>query len=395
MIKNKTVRLTALVLVLVSLLPLLVGCIPYDKKWAKFRTLEDNEIYYFEIDDTNYFWYSEPQCYGEWVKGDERVLLTMAFTRGYHFDPRTDCILRFHDEYGSCMAELTLHMDTYTRLKTNYNSSRCESVELPVIYMEEHRERIEGLLDGVEFVLKRIKKIQKDVGDHTPVQASIEQFSCQYAVYVCEELGLWYESYVYGGYQHMTGKMRTDGEWIQVDLSEISNYRSSLEPEPCDTLFVFPENSNSSTEPLAGYFICQDENGFYLLNTSTRETGRLVIATPETDPRKDDPYFIFLQPIDEEGYACKFVCESEGFSFDMTTGTGVWTNGNDSIFIKVEMEYWGSLTVEDHKGYDTLLWGDFDGMVDENNARFTVRGYEGIVPPTEIIITKQRVIDAY
>ena len=132
--KMRSIRPMALVLLLAFVLPLLVGCIPYDKKWRKFRTLENNEIYYFEIDENNYFWFSEPKSYGEWVKGEERMLFTMQFTRGNHYDPPTDCILRFHDEYGSCIAELTLHMDTFTNLATNYNGSLCAKADAPVIY---------------------------------------------------------------------------------------------------------------------------------------------------------------------------------------------------------------------------------------------------------------------
>ena len=368
-------RLMALVLVLASALLLLVGCIPHDKKWAKFRQLDSDEIYYFEVDSSNYFWYAEKKSYGEWVKGEERTLFTMEFTGGHHYDPPTDCILRFHDEYGSCMAELTLHMDTSTWHRTNYNSSRCKTASAPVIYMEEHRAHIEGLLEGIEFAGKRVEKIQKEVADHAPVKEEIMQFLRRgeaFPVYMCEEFGLWYEN------SHMTGKMLFDGEWKIVDLHA----------EDDDTLCVCPDGKYKGSE-IAFYFVCQDENGFYLLDKATGKTGRLVETTIETDPRRDDPYFQFLLPIDRQGNRYKLVCQSLGLSFDTETRDGVWVSGTDSMPVYVEISYWGGLVVyEEKSAYNYLLYCRFVEMIDESTARFQVNEYEGIVPITEIILKK-------
>ena len=385
-----SIRWIAFLLLMATLLAMLVGCIPYDKNWRKFRTLDNDEIYSFEIDDTNYFWYSEKLSYGEWVKGEERVLLTMTFTRGYRYEPETDCTLRFHDDYGSCMAEMTLHMDTYTNLKTNYHSSRCKGTDAPIIYMEQHRPLIEGLLDGVEFIEKRIRKVDVDVGEFAPVQQSMISFlnrTESSPVYMCEELGIWFEFYVnirpdqISDLLYIAGKMLVEEEWIAIDLYTTSD----------DMLTIYPDDGYAKGAELGVYFVCQDENGFYLLDKATGETGRLVEITLEADPRRDEPLFKMLLPTDAEGNHYLLVCENLGFSFDTATKKGEWKIGTESVPIHVEISYWGLLTVYSESAEQSikLLHCAFVEMIDENTSRYQVHYAVNHLPFTEVILTKQ------
>ena len=368
---RKKTTLALLLLISLVLPVLLSGC--GTEKWSSFKAHGEKDIYTCTLNSTTEFWYSPTYLYGEWIKGDQTVPMTIRFTAGNSAEPDTNCVLRFHDEYGSCMAELVMEMNKF---RTNQSKSVCRAAGELIVYDIEKQEILQSLVDGIKFVGKTVYKTEKgNMPAYTPIQQSIFDFLSienDYPVLMCEELNFWYIASK--GYPH--AERQIDGEWcgfsMHVDEDTLTFYTSYI--MPCRTLMVG-----------------LDEDGYFLRNKVGDEIlcARIERATLETDPRREIPYYAFMFKTDEQGNAYRFVCESEDFYIDGDTQTGVWTNGTDSIAIELEDRYWDrEICIYTENGKE-LLVATFEELLEDGSARFRVITYSGVFPPTEIILKKE------
>lgn len=383
---RKKTTLALLLLISLVLPVLLSGC--GTEKWSSFKAHGEKDVYTCTLNSTTEFWYSPTYLYGEWIKGDQTVPMTIRFTVGVGYRYETNCVLRFHDEYGSCMAELVMEM---TKSRTNQSKSVCSAASELIVYDTEKEEMLESLVDGVDFVWKTIRKVEKDIPAYTPIQQSIFDFLAQGEPgFYCEDFDFWFnvnQDQYYPGhfYSYTTGIRRLqNGAWTHLDVT--------IEE---DTL------TKSAWHYSYGMYrhyllpmICLDENGYFLRykEGDTIHCARLERATAETDLRNQIPYCAFMSKTDEKGNPYRFVCESEGFYINGNTLTGVWTNGTDSIGIKMEEGHWARpyQIIEIYSENDeTLLSATFVELLEDGSARFTVTKYSGVFPPTEIILKKE------
>ena len=378
---RKKTTLALLLLISLVLPVLLSGC--GSEKWSSFKAHGEKDIYTCTLNSTTEFWYSPTYLYGEWIKGEQTVPMTIRFTPGVGYRYEKNCVLRFHDEYGSCMAELVMEM---TKSRTNQSKSVCRAASELIVYDTEKEEMLESLVDGVDFAWKTIRKVEKDIPAYTPIQQSIFDFLSQSEFgFYCEDLDFWFEvnqnQYQLGLYSYTTGFRFLNGAWIHLDVT--------IEE---DTL------TKSAWHYSYGMYrhhllpmICLDENGYFLRykEGDTIHCARLEKAIAETDPQI--PYDTFMNKTDEQGNAYRFVCESEGFYIDGDTQTGVWTNGTDSVAIQMKNwpSYYLSISIWTQNGDQELLDARFVELLEDGSARFRVISYSGVFPPTEIILKKE------
>ena len=145
----KNVKRKALLLSVALLVTVLLSACRASETWKKFTEHGEKDVYTCTLNSTTEFWYSPTYLYGEWTKGEETVPMTIYFTAGLGSERETNCLLRFHDEYGSCMAEIIMEMNEY---RTNSSKSLCEAAGELIVYDVEKQEMLESLVDGIEFV---------------------------------------------------------------------------------------------------------------------------------------------------------------------------------------------------------------------------------------------------
>ena len=380
----KNVKRKALLLFVVLFVTVLLsGCNPiYSENWYDFTEHAEKDVYTCTLNSTTEFWYSPTYLYGEWIKDDETVPMTINFSTGTSAEPETDCVLRFHDEYGSCMAELIMEMNGY---RTNSSKSLCEAVGELIVYDVEKQEMLQSLVDGIEFVGQTVYKAEKNIPAYTPIQQSIFDFLAQGEPgFYCEDFDFWFTvanqycpEYFYS---YTIGYRFLNGEWMPLDIVIKK-----------DTLTRSAWFYNYGPGRYYLPMVCLDENGYFLRykEGDTIHCARLQRATAETDPRI--PYDTFMSKTDGQGNAYRFVCESEGFYFDGNTLIGTWTNGTDTR--DIQMREWHSsyqtIAIWTKNGDQELIVAKFVELLEDGSARFKVTKYSGLFPLTEIILKKE------
>jgi len=380
----KNVKRKALLLFVALLVTVLLsGCIS-SETWCKFTEHGEKDVYTCTLNDDTQFWYSPTYLYGEWTKGEETVPMTIYFTAGFGNEYETNCLLRFHDEYGSCMAELVMEMNEY---RTNSSKSLCEAAGKLIVYDVEKQEMLQSLVDGIEFVGQTVYKAEKDIPSYTPIQQSIFDFLAQSEPgFYCEDFDFWFtvaNPTYYREYlrDYSVGLGLINGKWISFDVVIRQ-----------DTLTKSAWFYNYEPGMVYLPMVCLDENGYFLRykEGDTIHCARLERVTAETDPRKEIPFYAFMTKTDDQGNSYRFVCESEGFYIDGDTQTGVWTKGTDNIAIKLEERNWGEeIIISTEKNDKAFLMATFVELLEDGSARFKIKRYTGAFPPTEIILKKE------
>lgn len=384
---RKKTTLALLLLISLVLPVLLSGCIP-SENWYKFTEHGEKDLYTCTLNSTTEFWYSPTYLYGEWIKDDETVPMTINFSTGTSAEPETNCVLRFHDEYGSCMAELVMEMNKF---RTNRSKSVCEAAGELIVYDVEKEEMLQSLVDGIKFVGKTVYKTEKgNMPAYTPIQQSIFDFLAQGEPgFYCEEFNLWFNSTSnYSKYLscYVDCEKLVEDEW--------KNFSAHVEKDT----FTFYDYSMPRL-----LMVCLDENGYFLRNKINDEIlcKRLEKATAETDARTKIPYRIFINEKDEQGNYYRFVCESEGFFINGDTNTGILENGTQILAIQMDCYTSERVIAIVTEVADTMLDGipitkrrtiiyaHFAELLEDGSARFTVTRYSGAFPPTEIILKKE------
>ena len=416
----KTLKITELFIIVLCITMLFSGCTLaerlYEKYWEDtgysegfhdFLSFEEGDVYTCAINDDTSFWYSPFDMYGEWMKGETVIPITLSY-QGIG-QPRVDYSLsvNFFDQNGCRIGSLLLRMsDNAFNTDTTAQQSKCLNVRKTTILNTEYQEFLEEQFANLTWDGVVVKKANKEVYSKNSVFYPLLSWAKtdHDEMLLCEEGEFWFWITSSEGYWY-DNPLTTDvlkfvisSQWPNPDQSYYADQdlMGGYYSEPCVKLYMMDYIQNSV---LTSYEIFADQDGYYILLESEEAPikARLTKASSDADPRLD--FLNFMQGENESKNTFTFTCEQGGFFYTGHLGIGIWESETEKADIKVSKGDWPleicvSLISNELTG-DIILKADFVEMTDENTAKFRIRseflGGKLFPDPnqTEFYVTKQ------